>query len=225
MSRRLAIALSGSVCATILALAGCAASTPGPPAASTTPATVTPSVSATTTAPGRSPGAGAPASTGTGYLTVTISEPASRPVLIVAGPPVQFTVTLRNGTTSTYRDITPLVSIGPCTCFSSQPVPVAPNGTLMEFDPATAGWRSVYYDKEGTGMDYILGNIVQQPPIALDPGTSVSFTFRITLTGWQPRPWLHVGQTSIDVTVVQLPGRTWIGNRPAASISVATIRR
>jgi hypothetical protein len=230
MSRRLAIALEGSVCATILALAGCAASAPSPPATSTTPATVTPSVSAaspaaTTTAPGSSPSAGAPASTGTGYLTVTISELASHPVLIVAGPPVQFTVTLRNGTTSTYRNITPLVSIGPCTCFSSEPVPVAPNGTLMEFDPATTGWRSVYYDKEGTGMDYILGNIVQQPPIALHPGTSVSFTFRIALTGWQPRPWLHAGQTPIDVTVVQLPGRTWIGNRPAASISVATIKR
>jgi hypothetical protein len=74
-------------------------------------------------------------------------------------------------------------------------------------------------------MDYILGNIVQQPPITLSPGASVSFTFRIALTDSQPRPWLHVGQTPIDVTAVQVPGRTWIGNRPAASIFIATIRR
>jgi hypothetical protein len=78
---------------------------------------------------------------------------------------VQFTVTLRNGTDSTYRDITPLVSIGHCTCFSGEPVPVAPGGTLAELEPASGGWRPVYYDKEGTGMDYILGNIPGFPPV------------------------------------------------------------
>jgi hypothetical protein len=229
MSHHLAIAISGSVCTALLALTGCAASTPGSPS-STTPAATASSTSATSPA-ASSPAAtspvsanSGPTSTGGGYLTATISELVHNPALVVGGPPIQFTVILRNGTNHTYRDIIPLVSIGHCTCFSNEPVPVAPSGTLTEFDPATAGWRSVYYDEEGTGMDYILGNIVQQPPITLNPATSASFTFRIALTGRQPKPWLHAGRTLVDVTVVQLPGRTWIGNRPAASISVATIR-
>ncbi len=41
--------------------------------------------------------------------------------------------------------------------------------------------------------------------------------------------WLDLtdeaGQTPIDVTVIRLPARTWIGSRPAASVLVTTITR
>ena len=87
-------------------------------------------------------------------------------------------MTLRNTTDRTYRDITPSVSIGHCTC-SGPPVDAAPAGTLAELDLATGSWRPVFYDTEGTGMDYILGNIVQQPALTLEPGATASFTFRM----------------------------------------------
>jgi hypothetical protein len=101
-------------------------------------------------------------------------------------------------------------------------VDAAPAGTLAELDPATGSWRPVFYDTEGTDMDYILGNIVQQPTLTLEPGATASLTFRMGFRATQ-EPGLRSGQTAIDVTVVQLPARTWIGNRPAASVPVTVL--
>ncbi len=220
MSRRLAVAVSGSVCAAALALAGCAASTTSSPATSA-PATSVPAPAATATpTPTTSPRG--PAATAPGYLTVTIGGLPSHPTLAFGGEPLQFTVTLRNATDHPYRDITPLVSIGHSTANTS-PVEIGPQGTLAELDPATGIWRPVFYDQEGTGMDYIMANIVQQPALTLNPGASVTFTFKIAFSAGQGPLWRPSGQTPIDVTVIQLPGRTWIGNRPAASVPVTTI--
>jgi hypothetical protein len=99
---------------------------------------------------------------------------------------------------------------------------MAPGGILAEFDPVTGNWRAVFYDQEGTGMDYILGNIVQQPAFTLGAGATASFTFRMGFSAQQGLS-LHRGQTAIDVTVLQLPARTWIGNRPATSVAVTVL--
>jgi hypothetical protein len=229
MSHRLAIAVSGSVCTVLLALTGCAASTPSSPGG--TPARAAPSTSATSpratssAATASSAAASPTAPTGTGYLTVTVGGLPSSPALTFGGPPMEFSVTLRNGTNHTYSDITPLVSIGHCTC-STSPARMAPMGTLAELDPATGSWHPVFYDRESTGMDYIMGDIVQQPPFALGPGATARFTFRIGLSANQgTMMWLNSGQTAINVTVIQLPGRTWIGSRPAASASATVITR
>ena len=72
-------------------------------------------------------------------------------------------------------------------------------------------------------MDYILGNIVQQPALTLRPGATASFTFRMGFSATQGPTFRSGGQTAIDVTVVQLPARTWIGNRPAASAPVTVL--
>jgi hypothetical protein len=137
--------------------------------------------------------------------------------------PLQFTVTVRNATARPYRDITPLVSIGHCTC-SNSPAAPAPDGTLAELGPVTGTWRPVFYEPEGTGMDYILANVVQQPAFTLDAGAAASFTFRMAFSARQGLT-LHAGQTAIDVTVLRLPARTWIGNRPAASVPVTVLTR
>lgn len=232
MSHRLAIAVFGSACAALIVLPGCSASTPKSPAATPTATASPPATSAAATSPSAtSPSATSPqvtsipssATPGSGSLTVTITGLPGHPALAPGGAPLQFTVTLRNATDHTYRNITPLVSIGHCTCNSS-PAEMAPFGTLAERDPATGNWRPVFYDAEGTGMDYILGNIVQQPAFTLRPAATASFTFRVGFTAKQ-RTSLHGGQTAINVTVVQLPGRTWIGNLPAASVPVIFLTR
>ena len=216
MSYRLVLAVSGSVCAALIALSGCSAGTPRSPAATPT-ATARPSspvISSTVTSPAAT-GPPSAASPRAGSLTVNISGLPSHPALALGRAPLQFTVTVRNATARTYRDITPLVSIGHCTCNNSPAAP-APDGTLAEFDPVTGNWRSVFYDPEGTGMDYILANVIQQPAFTLDAGATASFTFRMGFSAQQGLS-LHAGQTAIDVTVLQLPARTWIGNRPAGA--------
>ncbi len=211
MSRRLAAAVSGSVCAAFVTLAGCSASAPSSPATSAPASTSAPSSPvATRTQPG--------------YLTVTIGGLPRNPTLAFGGAALRFTVTLRNGTDHPYRHITPLVSIGHSTA-NTGPARMGPAGTLAELDPATGNWRPVIYDREGTGMDYIMAPIVQQPAFTLGPGQSASFTFKVTFSANQGPMWLPAGQTPINVTVIQLPGRTWIGNRPAASVPVTTITR
>lgn len=215
MSARLTVAVSGSVCAALIALAGCSASAPGSPAASATSA---PAASVTSAPAASATSAPAPS----GYLTVTIGGLPSHPVLVFGGAALQFTVTLRNATNHPYRNITPLVSIGHSTA-GTGPVRIAPAGTLAELDAATGTWRPVFYDREGTGTDWWMGHIVQQPAITLNPGRSVSFTFKIAFSAGQGPLWRPSGQTPIDVTVIQLPGRTWIGSKPAASVPVTTI--
>jgi hypothetical protein len=224
MSHRLMLAVSGSVCAALIALPGCSVGTPRSPAATPT-ATARPSspvIRSTVTSPAAT-GPPSAASPRAGSLTVNISGLPSHLALALGRTPLQFTVTVRNATARTYRDITPLVSIGHCTCNNSPAAP-APDGTLAEFDPVTGNWRSVFYDPEGTGMDYILANVIQQPAFTLDAGATASFTFRMGFSAQQGLS-LHAGQTAIDVTVLQLPARTWIGNRPDASVAVTVLTK
>jgi hypothetical protein len=213
---RLPFAPSGCVCTAILALAGCSPSASGSHVANTAPTTPAASTLAQGTAPSSpavsstpAPSTGAPNSApGIGRLTVTITGLPADPVLVFDGQPATFTVTLRNGSGSTYRDITPLVSIGHCSC-STSPAALAPLGTLAELDSSTGNWHPVAYVTEGTGMDYLLGNVVQQPPFTLAPDATASFTFRLAfaaLADQQPSVE-RTGQTSIDVTVLTVPSR------------------
>jgi hypothetical protein len=152
-------------------------------------------------------------------LTATISGIPAAPVLAFGGQPAKFTVTLHNGSGSTYRDITPLVSIGHCSCDPSA-VSLAPAGTLEELDPSSGNWHPVSYVKEGTGTDF-LTETVQQPPVTLGPGATASFTFRFALAPLADQsPTEHAGQTSVDVTVLTVPARTVIGHSDTAVLPV-----
>jgi hypothetical protein len=156
----------------------------------------------------------------TGWLTAEASGLPTDPVLVFGGEPATFTVTLRNGSDSTYRDISPLVSIGHCSC-STTGAALAPAGTLAELDTSSGSWRTVDYVAEGTGLDYLFSP-VQQPPFKVAPGATASFTFKLAISpiADQP-PREHAGKTSIDVTIVTVPSRKVIGHMLVVPITVA----
>jgi hypothetical protein len=85
-------------------------------------------------------------------------------------------VNIRNSSKHKYRDITPVVAIEHCTWVSTA-LQRAPAGRLQEYSLITGGWRTVYYDTIGTGKDYL--NVVEQSPLTINPGATVSFTFQV----------------------------------------------
>lgn len=195
-----------------LAVTGCAGATgQGRTTAATSPATA--SIN-----PGGpiSPAPG-PAVTGqAGPVTAIISGLPAHPSLAPGGAPLTFTVTLRNPGGQAFRDITPVVSLGHCAC-TGPPIEMAPAGTLQERDPASGTWRTVMYNPEGGGTDFLL--VVQQPAIALPAGGSAAFTFRVAFSQHQ-RAKLRPGSTAINVAVVRLPAHSPIGQVPAVSVPV-----
>jgi hypothetical protein len=154
----------------------------------------------------------------TGSLSVTITGLPRHPALVLGGPAATFVVTVHNGTGQVQHDITPVVALDHCTC-SASPVEPAPAGTLQERDHWT--WRTVPYDIEGTGMDYL--DIVQQPTFTLRPGASASFTFRLA---FKAQHEARQGQSGILVSVVRVPVNLSRGNPVLASddVPVTVIR-
>lgn len=192
--------------ATVLA----ACSSGGSPTTGTSPKASSPTVAAT--APAQPPASATPSLSG--VLTVSFGGLPASPSLSYGGAPLQFNVTVRNGTSSTYKNITVVVSMGHCSCINS-PVPMAPPGTMQEEDTATGQWQSVTYDQEGGGTDY--ENVIQQPGFNLSSGASETFTFRIAFNPPSQQGY-GAGQTTIDATVEALPGHTVIGKSPADSV-------
>ena len=95
--------------------------------------------------------------------------------------PVQFAVTIRNGTAHRYRNILPIVSLGHCTC-SPYEAQQAPGGTMAELDTATGTWNSIYYDSQGPSDDYLLVAPAQFPSLTLGPGTTAGYRLRIAFS-------------------------------------------
>jgi hypothetical protein len=150
-----------------------------------------------------------------GALTATITGLSATPVLRYGGPPVEFGVYVGNGTARTYSDITFALSLAHCYTCSTSPAKPAPSGTMQEEDSATGQWQSIFYDTEGTGMDWLQ---VTMPGFSLSPGASVSFTFRIAFDPLSQQPEnFGPGLTAIDVTLEALPSHTVIGTMPGES--------
>ena len=144
---------------------------------------------------------------------VAITGLPSTPALAVGGPAMEFTVTISNVSGQTYTNITPLVSLGHCSCTGGNTSP-APAGTL-QLRQADGTWQTVQYVREGTGMDYLTQT--QMPGLTLADGAMVSFTYRLSLNATQQPP-VHNGGTIIDVTMVNLPDHTTRGTSPAAAV-------
>ena len=221
MHRRRSLARTAALAvpAAALAVAGCGSvhsggsgASPAAPA-STAPAPVSPSVNPggpVSPSVAGTPSGGAP-------VAVVVSGLPGQPALTPGGPALTFMVTLQNHRGAAYHDVTPVVSMGHCAC-TGTPIALAPAGTLAERDPATGKWRTVRYNPEGGGTDFLL--VVQQPGISLPAGGSASFTFRVSFTR-QQQAKLKAGTTAIDVTAVQLPGHTPIGGPvPGATVPV-----
>ena len=137
----------------------------------------------------------------TGAVSVTITGLPRHPSLTLGGSAATLVVTVHNGTGQVQRHIAPVVAIDHCSC-SHTPVEMGPAGTLREF---TAGkWRTVTYDLEGLGMDYL--SVIQQAPVTLAPGASDHFMFRLAFASEAKQPIkLTAGRTGILVQVVREP--------------------
>ena len=208
----LALGLAG---AAAIVLAGCSSgggsstASPPPAAAPSSPAAAAPASAA------------AAAPSGSGALTVSITGLPADPSLSYGGAPIQFTVTLSNGTSSAYTNISPLVYVAQCSCYHGR-IPGEPKGTL-QIQTDTGQWNSVQFDGMGGGMDYLL-SVQQFPGITLPPGATASYMLRMAFNPLSQQGSLFsAGQTSINATVVALPGHTVIGTDPAAKIPLSVI--
>jgi hypothetical protein len=197
--RRVAVAV-GSFCALAIAVGGCSSGGSGPQAGTTATSSTTGPAATSAATVVAVPTSGSATSSRDG-LTVSITGLPSRPALAPGGQALEFTVNIRNGTRRTYNDITPVVALEHCTCVSTAAQP-APKGTLQEYSLATGKWRTVSYDRVGTGMDYL--NVIEQAPLTLRPGATLSFTFRVRLVAATRQPLaVHAGRTGLLVTVVR----------------------
>jgi hypothetical protein len=137
----------------------------------------------------------------TGSVSVKISGLPRHPSLTLGGSAATFTVTVHNGTGQVQRSIAPVVAVDHCSC-NHTPVEMGPAGTLQEFSQGK--WRTVTYDLEGGGMDYL--TVIQQAPVTLAPGATDHFTYRLAFSAESKQMVkLTAGQGGILVQVVREP--------------------
>lgn len=164
-------------------------------------------------------------------LTATITAGGSTTVQL-GGSALEFTVTVTNTSDDTLRNIAPVVSFGHCSCVNT-PVAMMPGGVLQLFDSSTGSWKSVFYDTEGSGMDYVLsGGVLQVPALDLPAGQSVTYRYRLQLnpaasnTNLSGNFHLSNGTASIDVSLVHPAAgsdNAQIGDSPTAKLPVTVI--
>ena len=180
--------------------------TPSPPAA-TPAATPTPSAPPSASATPPAPAQGA--------LTAEVTILDTTTGLVPGGARVRFLVTVTNGSSQTYSNIMPLVSLGHCSCTANS---LFPAGKLQERESTSNVWQSIPYDVEGFGTDYL--HVMDPGGIQMiSPGGVATFEYRVSLS---PASSAQVtrGMGSFDVTLIQLPGHTPIGMSPASSAPV-----
>jgi hypothetical protein len=230
--RRVAVPAAFAAAA-IGAVTGCSAhATPNAnpaPAASTATSGASPATAASTPAatPTASPAAtpapaATPTPTSTATTTSTQGELAAQveilgtPTgLVPGGRYVKFLVTVTNGTTRTYSNVLPLVSLGHCTCTANS---LFPAGKLQERESTSNMWQTIPYDVEGFGTDYL--NVMEPGGIQeISPGAAAVFEYRVKLS---PATSAEItrGTGSLDVTLIQLPTRAQIGVSPAGGTPI-----
>ena len=208
------VAAPGAPASTAVALATSPASGPvtTPTAATQTPAAA--SSPAATAAPATAAPA-APAAQPQGGLTAKVTIIGGAPGLLPGGPAVRFRVTVTNGSSQTYSNVLPLVSLGHCSCTAST---LFPAGSLEERESTTNVWLPIPYDVEGFGTDYL--KVTEPGGIQMiSPGGVASFEYRVALS---PATSAQVtrGTGALDVTLIALPGHHPIGRSPAASAPI-----
>ena len=224
MLRRVAVPAAFAAAA-LAAVSGC--SSASTPSASSTPATAaatpastqspaTPSSPGATPTPAATPATPAtPSAPAHGALTAKVTILSTSTGLVPGGSRVRFLVTVTNGSSQTYSNILPLVSLGHCSCTANS---LFPAGQLQERESTSNVWQTIAYDVEGFGTDYL--NVMQPGGIQMiSPGGIATFEYRVSLS---PASSAQVtrGMGSFDVTLIQLPGHAQIGVSPAGSTPV-----
>ena len=196
------LALSASGCAAVLVLAGCSFRTPHAHAGNSAPSTPSSSAAATSSSAPRAAAGGKGASGSaepstamttsaprTGWLTDKVSGLPTDPVLVFGGQPAKSTVTLRNGSDSTYRDISPLVSIGHCSCRNT--------GAALALLERLRNWTrpgelALARLRRGRHRHGPSLRASATATVHTGPGATVSFTFRLAIS---PSRISHPGNT------------------------------
>ena len=163
-------------------------------------------------------------------LTASIVSSTGATSLALGGSPLEFGVTVTNNSDDTIRNVRPIISLGHCTCVNT-PVPVMPKGEMQVWSDSSSSWKTISYDAEGSGMDYLLSLAADQvAAFDLQPGQSVSFKYRVQLYPASQQVKLTApyrltnGTSSINVTLAH-PGATpyaeaQIGTSPTAALPV-----
>jgi hypothetical protein len=197
--------------------ASAAASSPSPTSAPSTPAATSAATPAATPAPAATPTPTSSATTTStqGELAGQVTILGTPTGLVPGGRYVKFLVTVTNGTTQTYSNVLPLVSLGHCSCTANS---LFPAGQLQERESTSNMWQTIPYDVEGFGTDYL--NVMEPGGIQeISPGAAAVFEYRVRLS---PATSAQVtrGTGALDVTLIQLPTHAQIGASPAGSTPV-----
>src|ERR1700735_648291 len=173
-------------------------------------------------APAAPTAASTPAPTSSATTTSTQGELAGQVTilgtptgLVPGGRYVKFLVTVTNGTTQTYSNVLPLLSLGHCSCTANSLFPAA---KLQERESTSNVWQPIPHDVEGFGTDYL--NVMEPGGIQeISPGAAAVFEYRVKLS---PATSAQVTREtgSLDVTLIQLPTHAQIGVSPAGSTPV-----
>jgi hypothetical protein len=205
--------------ATPSASPGAAASTASPSTAPSAPATPSAAPAATPSATPTPVATSSTTATSTqGQLAAQVTILGTPIGLVPAGSWVKFLVTVTNGTSQTYSNVLPLVSLGHCSCTANS---LFPAGRLQERESTSNAWQAIPYDVEGFGTDY--QNVMEPGGIQMiSPGAAAVFEYRVKLS---PASSAQVtrGTGSLDVTLIQLPGHSQIGMSPAGSTPIEVL--
>jgi hypothetical protein len=128
-------------------------------------------------------------------ITSTITAEDGTTVRL-GGPPMRFTVALVNNGPDV-PGVGLVVSLGHCSCGPPGASMMA-QGTMRRLDPQTNQWVDAPYVRQGTGMDFILGNLV--PPFPLAHGQTVSYELEVALNAEQSFEVTN-GDGGIEVTL------------------------
>ncbi|MDT5364009.1 MAG: hypothetical protein QOC69_5771 [Mycobacterium sp.] len=148
-----------------------------------------------------------------GGIDVTLAAQGSTTVR-PGGPPMRFTVTLVNTTTTDIDQVGMVVSLGHCSC-SPSGARMMPAGSMRMLDPSTQAWVTVPYDSEGTGMDYINETLV--PPFVLIHGQTITYQLQMQLHADQG---FTVGNGESDISVTMTNVATYPPTRLGTTSSL-----
>lgn len=121
--------------------------------------------------------------------------PEGDTTIALGGPPIRFSVTITNNGPDIAKAGL-VVSLGHCSCGIPGASMMA-KGTMHMLDPQTNEWVEVPFVREGTGMDYILQNLV--PPFQFTHGQTL--TYRLEMALDPDQDGITDGETSIGATV------------------------
>lgn len=201
--------------AAVWMLAGC---TNGDHSSAQTSSPPTSFVSASTSAvdqPSHHPAAGRQVVGTADGVDITITS-TGRTTVRPGGPPLPFSVTLVNTTTTDYAQVGLVVSLGHCSCNPSG-IRMMPDGTMSMFDPGTNAWLTVPYVAEGSGTDFLARTVV--PQFTLTHGQALTYRFRLRVNANQAYT-VGPGDSAVHVTMTSGAGNTPVGPSPTASLPI-----